>query len=105
MAARYLPADASARDTADFYASLRVEELALARACAAGQERAWEIFMARYREKLYDIAAHLAREGSAARELADSLYADLYGIRNGDGQRISKLAETGAALWKAGGER
>jgi RNA polymerase sigma-70 factor, ECF subfamily len=88
---KYLPADASARQTADLYASLRVEELALARACAAGQERAWEVFMARYREKLYDIAAYIAKESSAARELADSLYADLYGTTTRDGQRISKL--------------
>jgi RNA polymerase sigma-70 factor (ECF subfamily) len=92
VAAKYLPADASARETAEFYASLRVEELALARACAAGQERAWEIFMARYREKLYDIAAYIAKESSAARELADSLYADLYGTTTRDGQRVSKLA-------------
>jgi RNA polymerase sigma-70 factor (ECF subfamily) len=92
VAAKYLPADASARETADFYASLRVEELALARACAAGQERAWEVFMARYREKLYDIAAYIAKESSAARELADSLYADLYGTTTRDGQRVSKLA-------------
>ena len=66
VAAKYLPADASARETAELYASLRVEELALARACAAGQERAWEIFMARYREKLYDIAA-LHRQGKFRR--------------------------------------
>src|SRR6478672_1156733 len=91
VAARYLPAEASARQTAELYASLRVEELALARACAAGQERAWEVFMARYREKLYDIAAYIAKESSAARELADSLYADLYGTTSRDGQRISKL--------------
>jgi RNA polymerase sigma-70 factor, ECF subfamily len=92
VAAKYLPAEASACETAELYASLRVEELALARACAAGHERAWEIFMARYREKLYDIAAHIARETSAARELADSLYADLYGTTTRDGQRVSKLA-------------
>jgi RNA polymerase sigma-70 factor, ECF subfamily len=92
VAAKYLPADASAQETADLLASLRVEELALARACAAGQERAWEIFMARYREKLYDIAAYIAKETSAARELADSLYADIYGTATRDGQRVSKLA-------------
>ncbi len=92
VAVKYLPADASARQTAELYASLRVEELALARACAAGQERAWEVFMARYREKLYDIAAYIAKESSAARELADSLYADLYGTTTRDGQRVSKLA-------------
>jgi RNA polymerase sigma-70 factor (ECF subfamily) len=92
VAAKYLPPNASARETAELYASLRVEELALARACASGQERAWEIFMARYREKLYDIATYIAKESSAARELADSLYADLYGTTTRDGQRISKLA-------------
>ena len=92
IAAKYLPAAASPQETAEFYASLRVEDLALARACATGQERAWEIFMARYREKLYDIAAYIAKESSAARELADSLYADLYGTTTRDGQRVSKLA-------------
>ncbi len=92
ISAKYLTPDASAREIAEFYASLRVEELALARACAAGLERAWEVFMARYREKLYDIAAYIAKESSAARELADSLYADLYGTTTRDGQRISKLA-------------
>ncbi len=92
VAAKYLPANASAREAAELYASLRVEELALARACAAGLERAWATFMARYREKLYDIAAYIAKESSAARELADSLYADLYGTTTRDGQRVSKLA-------------
>lgn len=92
IAAKYLPAGASPQETAELFASLRVEELALARACAAGQERAWEIFMSRYREKLYDIAAYIAKESSAARELADSLYADLYGTTVRDGQRVSKLA-------------
>ena len=92
IAAKYLPPQASPRETAELYASLRVEELALARACAAGQERAWEIFMSRYRAKLYDMAAYIAKESSAARELADSLYADLYGTTTREGQRLSKLA-------------
>src|SRR5882757_1353419 len=92
IAAKYLPLEASPRETAEFYAGLRVEELALAHACAAGQERAWEIFMSRYREKLYDIATYIAREASAARELADSLNADLFGTTTRDGQRVSKLA-------------
>ena len=89
---KYLPADATSSEVGELCASLRVEELALARACAAGHERAWEIFMLRYREKLYDIAAYIAKESSAARELADSLYADLYGTITRDGQRVSKLS-------------
>jgi RNA polymerase sigma-70 factor (ECF subfamily) len=75
-----------------FFLSLRIEELALARACAAGSNSAWEIFLTRYREKLYLSALRIAREDSAARELADTLYADLYGTNIRDGQRVSKLA-------------
>ena len=75
-----------------FFLSLRVDELALARACAAGNNSAWEIFLTRYREKLYLSALRVAREDSAARELADGLYADLYGTNTRDGKRVSKLA-------------
>ncbi len=75
-----------------FFLSLRVDELVLARACAAGNNTAWEIFLTRYRDKLYLSALRIAREDSAARELADSLYADLYGTNAREGQRISKLS-------------
>jgi RNA polymerase sigma factor, sigma-70 family len=75
-----------------FFLSLRVDELALARACAAGNNTAWEVFLTRFREKLYLSALRIAREDSAARELADTLYADLYGTQMRDGQRVSKLA-------------
>jgi RNA polymerase sigma-70 factor, ECF subfamily len=87
---KYLPA-APGHQVQTFCHSLRVEELVLARACAAGHERAWEVFLTRYRAKLYEIAGHIARESSAGRELADSLYADLYGTTQRDGQRVSKL--------------
>lgn len=75
-----------------FFLSLRVDELALARACAAGHNPAWDIFLTRFREKLYQSALRIAREDSTARELADTLYADLYGMNTRDGQRVSKLA-------------
>ncbi len=92
IGAKYLPSGASFHDAIDLFSSLRIEDLALARACAAGHEPAWEIFMARYREKLYDIGAYIAKETSAARELADSLYAELYGTKTREGERVSKLA-------------
>jgi len=75
-----------------FILGLRIEELAIARACAAGDNAAWDIFMTRYREKLYLAALRIAREDSAARELADTLYADLYGTSTREGQRVSKLS-------------
>jgi RNA polymerase sigma-70 factor (ECF subfamily) len=91
IAAKYLPAGTGEGDVLEFCRGLRLEELALARACAAGHERAWEVFLTRYREKLYDAARSITREDSSARELADSLYADLYGTEAREGRRRSKL--------------
>lgn len=92
VGAKYLPTDANHSEARSFLLTLRVEELALARACAAGNNAAWELFLTRYREKLYQSALRIAREDSAARELADGLYAELYGTTLRDGQRVSKLA-------------
>ena len=86
------PGSGSETELRTFFLSLRIDELALARACAAGSNSAWEIFLTRFREKLYLSALRIAREDSAARDLADTLYADLYGTTTRDGQRVSKLA-------------
>lgn len=75
-----------------FCATLRIEDLVLARACAAGNERAWTVFMLRFREKLYDVSRQITREDSTGRELADSVYTDLFGTKSRDGERISKLS-------------
>jgi RNA polymerase sigma-70 factor, ECF subfamily len=87
---KYLP-DASIEQAAEFCATLRLEELALARACAAGHERAWQDFISRYRQKLHSMALHITRDMAHAAELADSLFADLYGVRAQGGVRNSKL--------------
>ena len=92
VAAKYLPAGTNHTEARTFLLTLRVEELALARACAVGNNSAWGLFLTRYREKLYQSALRIARENSAARDLADSLYAELYGTTTRDGERISKLA-------------
>jgi RNA polymerase sigma-70 factor, ECF subfamily len=92
VGSKHTTATTSETEIRTFFLSLRVDELALARACAAGVNSAWEIFLTRFREKLYLSALRIAREDSAARELADTLYADLYGTNTRDGQRVSKLA-------------
>jgi RNA polymerase sigma-70 factor, ECF subfamily len=92
VGAKHASGAASESEIRTFFLSLRVDELALARACAAGHNPAWEIFLTRFREKLYQAALRIAREDSAARELADTLYADLYGMSTREGQRVSKLA-------------
>jgi len=66
------------------------DDLELARLCAEGDERAWERFVREYRPILYRAADALDRT-QGAREIADSLYADLYGIKTAAGERQSLL--------------
>ncbi len=63
-------------------------DLELARQCASGDERAWERFVLEYRPILYRAADALDHSGSA-REIADALYAELYGLKERDGERQS----------------
>jgi len=90
VAAKYVP-QATQPQKLEFWRDLKLEELALARACAAGHDAAWQAFLTRFREKLYDIARGITKEDSSARDLADSLYADLYGTSERDGCRVSRL--------------
>jgi RNA polymerase sigma-70 factor (ECF subfamily) len=75
----------------ELVATLRVEELLLARACSAGNDAAWEVFLTRFRAPLYETAYRMAKDEVTGRELADELYAELYGVPNDQGRRISKL--------------
>lgn len=93
-AAKGIPGAARAQRQ-ELFARLHVEDLALARACAAGNDRAWQVFMLRFREKLYDAGRQITRDDATGRELADSLYADLYGTQNREGRRQSKLLSYG----------
>jgi RNA polymerase sigma-70 factor (ECF subfamily) len=68
--------------------TLHVADIALARACSAGSAEAWDFFVAQFRQELYRAARAIAGDGNA-RELADSLYADLYGLRESEGRRKS----------------
>src|SRR5437016_5825202 len=71
VAAKYAPG-AGTPQKIQLWRELRLEELALARGCACGHEYAWQEFLTRYREKLYDIARGITKEDSSARELARS---------------------------------
>jgi RNA polymerase sigma-70 factor len=70
--------------------SLHLEDLALACACADGHEGAWEHVMSTLRPILYRTADALDPAGGA-RDLADAVWADLYGLKHPDGQRRSLL--------------
>jgi RNA polymerase sigma-70 factor, ECF subfamily len=90
VSCKYIPA-ATDQQKIRFWRELKLEELVLSRGCANGQEYAWEVFLTRYREKLYDIARGVTKEDGSARELADSIYGDLYGTSERDGHRVSRL--------------
>ena len=78
--------------------SLRIEDLALAVACEAGDERAWEHVVITYRPILYRAASVLTGDDVAGCELADTLWAELYGVgrtcasMESGGERRSLLA-------------
>lgn len=78
----------SSQAAQSYFDSLHVADLALACACALGSAPAWEHFMAAFRPGLYAAARAVAGE-SEGRELADSLYADLYGLKEREGRRRS----------------
>jgi RNA polymerase sigma-70 factor, ECF subfamily len=78
----------SSREVERHLAALHLEDLALAAACAAGHEGAWEHFVLQYRPALYRAADAMDATGGA-REIADSLYADLYGLPDSEGERRS----------------
>ena len=89
---RSFPDGCSARQCRELISALHLADLVLARACASGLEAAWQRFFALYREKLRHFAATMTHDEAAARELADSLYATLYGVPiEGQRPRISKL--------------
>ena len=89
VAHRFANAPANdARAIQGYLDSLHASDLALACACSDGNAAAWDFFVAQYRPELYRAARAIAGE-PASRELADSLYAELYGLREVAGQRKS----------------
>jgi RNA polymerase sigma-70 factor (ECF subfamily) len=70
--------------------SLHAADLGLACACVDGNDTAWEHFIRQLRPQLYHAARTIA--GDNGRELADSLYAELFGLPGADGTRRSLLA-------------
>jgi RNA polymerase sigma-70 factor (ECF subfamily) len=77
VAVKYLQPDSDVAATGEFFSTLHTEELVLARACARGNDAAWDAFLLRYRQPLYEAGISIAKDYGIGRDLADSLYADL----------------------------
>ena len=78
----------------EYLRSLHLEDLALATACLENCDAAWEHFVAAYRGYLRAAASAVLRCSSASPEacdLADSLFAELYGLSHGSRRETSLL--------------
>jgi RNA polymerase sigma-70 factor len=76
----------------EYLGALHLRDLCLAAACADGHADAWDYFVATYRPYLRSAAAailHCPAGSPAAHDLADSLFADLYGLTEGKGAERS----------------
>jgi RNA polymerase sigma factor (sigma-70 family) len=81
-------AGATPQSISDYVDSLNLEELALVCACAEGQVSAWSFFLECYRPGLR-AAARVIAGNDTGEDLADSIYAELYGLEERDGCRRS----------------
>src|SRR5208337_1776507 len=78
-----------------FLDSLHAADLALAIGCRDGDADAWRHLVATYRAPVDAFARAVRGNSSRAGEIADSLWADLYGLCGADGDRRSPLAHYG----------
>lgn len=94
--AKYLvaasPEVLSEHDLREFLKQIQAEDLFMAIACAAGNERSWWEFDQQHRSYMERVARHLAKTDIDAQEAIDSVYVELYGTRIVDGERVSKFA-------------
>ena len=74
-----------------FFRGLKLDDLVLATACASGNERAWEHFMAEFGQPLTRAAIAISTNETVGRDLVDAFYAELYGLSTRDGKRKCPL--------------
>jgi RNA polymerase sigma-70 factor len=78
-----------------FLESLHAADLALAMGCRDGDADAWRHLVSTYRAPADAFARAVLGNSSRASEIADSLWADLYGLRASNGNRRSPLEHYG----------
>jgi RNA polymerase sigma-70 factor (ECF subfamily) len=78
----------SADELDRYFDALHLRDLALACACALGRDEAWEHFVREFRPGLYRAADAIDASGGA-RDIAEALYAELFGLTERDGARQS----------------
>jgi RNA polymerase sigma-70 factor (ECF subfamily) len=86
-------ANASAASITEFIDGLQADDLCLIVACEQGDEAAWSDLVARFTTTVRSAARSASSNEDAAEDLAQSIWAELYGLRvREDGTPTSKLA-------------
>jgi RNA polymerase sigma-70 factor, ECF subfamily len=89
---RYDPA-APATEISKFIDDLQADDLCLIVACERGDEKAWSELVERFTPTVRSAARSASSNEDAAEDLAQSIWAELYGLRtSNDGKPASKLA-------------
>ena len=82
----FTEASATRQAVEEYLHVLHMDDLVLAAACMEGMEPAWDHFVRTYRAYLRAVACSItanSRSGADAQELADSLFAELFGLVDG----------------------
>jgi RNA polymerase sigma-70 factor (ECF subfamily) len=84
---------ASAKEIGDFVDGMQADDLCLIIACERNDEKAWSELVERFTPTVRSAARSASSNEDAAEDLAQSIWAELYGLRVGkDGKPSSKLA-------------
>jgi RNA polymerase sigma-70 factor (ECF subfamily) len=85
--------DVSRQEIAKFIDELQADDLCLIVACERGDEKAWSELVERFTPAVRSAARSASSNEDAAEDLAQSIWAELYGLRaRNDGKPASKLA-------------
>ena len=85
--------NASDQSVANFVDGLQADDLCLIVACERGEQSAWSDLVARFTPTVRSAARSASSNEDAAEDLAQSIWAELYGLRvRDDGKPASKLA-------------
>lgn len=85
--------EASPAVIADFVDRLQADDLCLIVACEQGKQKAWGDLVERFSPTVRSAARGASSNEDAAEDLAQSIWAELHGLRRGvDGQPTGKLA-------------
>ena len=85
--------NASGADVSKFIDELQADDLCLIIACERGDEKAWTELVERFKPTVRSAARSASSNEDAAEDLAQSIWAELYGLRTrSDGRPASKLA-------------